>query len=300
MTTRGASGGKTRGYTTDGSDIIKVAEIEVGDEPGPSDPIEDENKKDPDPPIGVGGLGGTAFGGPPVPVLSIIEPSADAPGYNLLRTIPLTGRAVDFVSADLDGDGYTDTLVVTENGHLDLVRTEVQGSQANAIHLDGTPTSIALGDLDGDSRPEVVIGLSNPARLELHRVLVDTAQFQGGVQRLVLERYATEFLSQVPADVVVTDAPDADDSKVVVGLDGDGGGTVPSVNVNQVDTVPTPECVFSDFNGDGEVNGFDMAFIFSWWGPCDNANCPYDLNGDGVVGAPDLGLLMSSWGDCQP
>ena len=58
--------------------------------------------------------------------------------------------------------------------------------------------------------------------------------------------------------------------------------------------------MFSDFNGDGEVNGFDLAFIFSWWGPCQSANCPYDLNGDGEVSAPDLGLLMSGWGECIP
>jgi hypothetical protein len=24
----------------------------------------------------------------------------------------------------------------------------------------------------------------------------------------------------------------------------------------------------ADINGDGEVNGADMAFILSWWGPC--------------------------------
>ena len=27
-------------------------------------------------------------------------------------------------------------------------------------------------------------------------------------------------------------------------------------------------CVGSDINGDGEVNGADMAFILSWWGVC--------------------------------
>lgn len=302
VTSDTTAGGKTRGYITDGTDVIQVAEIEVGDDPGPSDPIDDENKKDPDPPIGVGGLGAPLFarGAPdPSPILTVIEPSFADPGYSVVATFALTGRAVDFASADFDADGFLDTLVVTANGHLDLVRTELPEWPVHSIHLGGTPTSIAVGDLDGDATPEIVIGLADPARLELHRVVLPSPDLQGSPIRLTLERYSTEFLSQVPVDVAVATAPG--DADVVVGLDDAGGGT-PSVNVTQVETVETPDCVYSDFNGDGQVDGFDLTHILGFWGPCEDQNdfCPFDLNGDGFVNSPDLGLLMASWGDCLP
>ena len=293
-------GGKTRGYTTDGASVVQVAEIEVGDDPGPSDPIDDENKKDPDPPIGVGGLGAAGFGKTLTPILTVIDPAPTASGYEILATIPLTGVAVDLASGDLDADGVLDTLVVTDNGHLDLLRAGVPEWPVHSIHLDGTPTSIAMGDLDGDARPEVVIGLADPARLELHRV-VNVPQAQGIQGRLILERYSTEYLSQVPVDVVVASAPGGPtDSEVVVGLEGDGGGGAPAVNVNQVETTKTPDCVYADFNGDGEISGFDIAYILGWWGPCQSDDCPFDLDGDGIVGSSDLGLLMTGWGECLP
>lgn len=303
VTANTSGGGKTRGYTTDGTDVVQVAEIEVGDDPGPSDPIDDENKKDPDPPIGVGGMGAAQFARGVQelsPILTVIEPSFADSGYSVVATFALTGRAVDFASADFDQDGFLDTLVVTANGHLDLLRPDLPQWPVHSIHLDGTPTSIAVGDLDGDATPEIVIGLADPPRLELHRAVLPNPELQGGPVRLVLERYSTEFLSQVPVDVVVADAADAPASgEVVVGLDGDGGGT-PSVNVNQVETVKTPDCVYADFNGDGEVDAFDMTFILGFWGPCQDDLCPFDLNGDGFVNSPDLGLLMADWGDCLP
>ncbi|MCP4833376.1 MAG: VCBS repeat-containing protein, partial [Phycisphaera sp.] len=50
------SSGTATGYKSRGNGTFeKVSEVEVGEEPGPSAPIDDENKKDPDPPVGVGG-----------------------------------------------------------------------------------------------------------------------------------------------------------------------------------------------------------------------------------------------------
>lgn len=49
----------------------------------------------------------------------------------------------------------------------------------------------------------------------------------------------------------------------------------------------------ADFNGDGVVNGADLAVVLSNWGP--NAG-PADLTGDGVVNGSDLAALLASWG----
>lgn len=52
--------------------------------------------------------------------------------------------------------------------------------------------------------------------------------------------------------------------------------------------------VAADLNGDGVVNGADLAALLSSWGPC--GGCAADLNGDGVVDGADLAALLASWG----
>jgi hypothetical protein len=51
--------------------------------------------------------------------------------------------------------------------------------------------------------------------------------------------------------------------------------------------------VVGDLNGDGAVNGADLAALLAAWGPCDG--CAADLNGDGGVGAADLAILLAAW-----
>lgn len=53
--------------------------------------------------------------------------------------------------------------------------------------------------------------------------------------------------------------------------------------------VPNP----ADVNGDGVVDGTDLALVLSAWGS--TAPGAADLNGDGVVDGTDLALLLSSW-----
>jgi hypothetical protein len=48
----------------------------------------------------------------------------------------------------------------------------------------------------------------------------------------------------------------------------------------------------ADLNGDGVVNGADLAILLGQWGGPGSA----DLNGDGVVGGADLALLLAAWG----
>ena len=49
-----------------------------------------------------------------------------------------------------------------------------------------------------------------------------------------------------------------------------------------------------DFNGDGTVNGVDLANMLAYW------NLPNaDLNGDGNTNGADLTILLASWGFCD-
>lgn len=49
----------------------------------------------------------------------------------------------------------------------------------------------------------------------------------------------------------------------------------------------------NDINGDGHVNGADLALLLGSWGPC--PGCPEDLNDDGVVDGMDLAILLGAW-----
>ncbi len=51
-----------------------------------------------------------------------------------------------------------------------------------------------------------------------------------------------------------------------------------------------------DFDSDGAVGPFDLAFVLGFWGP--NPGHPADLDGDGEVGPLDLALVLGNWGPC--
>jgi hypothetical protein len=52
-----------------------------------------------------------------------------------------------------------------------------------------------------------------------------------------------------------------------------------------------------DLNGDGTVNGVDLAVLIGQWGPC-GGTCSGDLDADGKVDATDLLIQLAKWGDC--
>ena len=51
-----------------------------------------------------------------------------------------------------------------------------------------------------------------------------------------------------------------------------------------------------DFDGDGNVGPYDLAFLLGFWGP--NPGHAADLDDDGEVGPFDLALLLGAWGPC--
>ena len=59
-----------------------------------------------------------------------------------------------------------------------------------------------------------------------------------------------------------------------------------------------PECAIPpDFDGNGSVDAFDLAFLLGSWGPCpDKVPCPADLDGNGRVVASDWAILLGNWG----
>jgi hypothetical protein len=49
-----------------------------------------------------------------------------------------------------------------------------------------------------------------------------------------------------------------------------------------------------DLDGNGVVDGADLALLLGAWGPC--PGCAADLDGDGVVSGADLAILLGDWG----
>ena len=47
-----------------------------------------------------------------------------------------------------------------------------------------------------------------------------------------------------------------------------------------------------DINGDGMVDGVDLAQVLANWG---SSNPDADLDGSGVVGGPDLTIILANW-----
>lgn len=55
-----------------------------------------------------------------------------------------------------------------------------------------------------------------------------------------------------------------------------------------------PQCT-ADLNGDGTVDGTDLAAVLAGWGLA-----AADLNGDGTTDGLDLAVLLAGWGPCTP
>ena len=51
-----------------------------------------------------------------------------------------------------------------------------------------------------------------------------------------------------------------------------------------------------DIDGNGSVNGIDLALLLTSWGAC--TDCAADLDADGEVDGQDLSVLLTRWGPC--
>jgi hypothetical protein len=55
----------------------------------------------------------------------------------------------------------------------------------------------------------------------------------------------------------------------------------------------------ADLDGDGDVDGIDLALLLGAWGGCPLASvcgCPADLDCSGVINGIDLAMLLAAWG----
>jgi hypothetical protein len=295
LSTREASSGRgtTKSYETSDTDVDKTGEVEVGDDPGPSDPIDDEQKKDPDAPIGVGAEA-TAFANEPV--FLVLQPVAS--GLDIERTIPVSGRVVDFDSGDIDGDGEIETLVLTSANRIDLLRPLRSSDVYGSIPIEPGAIALSIANLDDDARFEALVAFDRgdgTGFLRLHRI--DSILAPDSTTGSSIRPYLSERLEIPLGSLDLAAASASSNSNGLIATAGVIPSGLPVLLTYQVERVEFTDCGPFDINGDGLINAVDVGQIMADWGPC-AISCPADLNGDGVVGSADLGILFSNWGPC--
>lgn len=285
--------GNATGYRSneDGT-FTKTSDVEVGDEPGPSSPIDDENKKDPDAPLGVGGSRTSLQGETTRGILSIVQANPSSGLLEVIATANLSGLPIDIASADIDGDGRAEALTVTSAGSLDI--TSPINFATSSIQLNRPLSAIAAGSLDAQAGPEIIIATGGPTpEIMILRAIANSENFG---------RFVLEVVSIVPLDrkapaIAIGQGGTRQEGQPTLSLALDPAEQIdPAINLVGVETLPIPPCNQADFSGDGMVNGTDIGILIGAWGPC--GDCPQDLSGNGVVDAEDLGLLFSLWGPC--
>ncbi len=292
--------GTATGYKSEGDGTFaKVSEVEVGDEPGPSAPIDDENKKDPDPPVGVGGTASGLGGGSTTGILTIVQPDSVDGSLEVVATVPLSGIPNGVASTDVDGDGSPESLVITTTGNLDLVRGETEFSRSSIPLPTGRiATAITTGQFDDVPGPEIVIAMIGENNEDPELLVFRPRPFEGSGGGILID-----LVNVIPLEDPVSalalgtgGTPTPERPSLSIGsLPLEGGD--PAVNLLGLQTIETPACSKADFNGDGVVDGGDLGSIIGAWGPCDD--CAQDLDQNGVVNSADLGLFLSLWGPCS-
>lgn len=77
-------------------------------------------------------------------------------------------------------------------------------------------------------------------------------------------------------------------------IDNGGGFTTDEIRVGTTwaSVLPAPSCPY-DLNGDGTIDGADLALVLGGWG----TPTP-DITGDGTVNGADIAQLLGVWGAC--
>ena len=198
--------------------------------------------------------------------------------------------SLDVKVADFDGDGRYD--IVTGQGE--------SGAFQNRIYMNNGPID-TLPPINVRTEQVIagtVVGAAHPVRVELRDAYTSHMGFHA---RSVTLRYGTgAVLSQtVPMKltgnclwrgVMPAQSPGSVVSYSVRSVDAFGNtGDGPILTFTEFGTPPNP----ADRNGDGFIDGVDLAIVLAAWGTGEVAG---DASGDGFVDGVDLAIVLAAFG----
>jgi hypothetical protein len=183
-------------------------------------------------------------------------------------TINEFGPAILDVDADGDLD-FIGSAAISSQGHATYFLNDgtgrfggaTSGPRASVMRYRNSPDAIAIGDADGNGRPDVLLKPSGYSDWYLH---LDIASLDG--------------------DCTGNGVPDSCDIASGNAADADGDG-IP-------DDCEPPSCPSGDVDCDGVVGPQDLAAVLAHWGTADAAA---DLTDDGTVDARDVAVVLSNW-----
>lgn len=190
---------------------------------------------------------------------------------------------------DLDNDKDTDLAVIDElGGTLSIVRNNGDGTFAPSaqLPLGDDPRSLALVDLDDDGDLDVAAVVTNDMDDGVVRILRN--DFDGA--QLAFAQFGDEAEGTNPLFVASGDVDGAGMEDLIVVSESTTEG--PQEEGTAGALLGIGASTSGDLNGDGIVDGADLATLLSQWG----TNGSADLNNDNTVNGADLAALLANWG----
>lgn len=204
-----------------------------------------------------------------------------------------------------DGEAWLPLAVNLADASFDLQSTDIpasglmQGRFRISVtdglnHAESTTTGLTVGP---GSPPEVYLLSPNAqtthqqhAPIALHAAAWDMEDFMLADEDIAWSSNLNGALGSGHL-LIVNDLSPGNHVLSVAGTDLDG-----RTASKQITLTVTPRQISNpDLNGDGQVNGLDLALLLGEWGLCPGV-CPADLNFDNQVTGLDLALLLGSWG----
>lgn len=214
------------------------------------------------------------------PLLSTVHYSPDSEAW-LPIAVNLAGASFDFQSTDIPASG--------------LMQGRFRISVTDGLnHAETTTAGLTVGP---GSPPDVYLLSPNHQTTHQQHAPIALHAAAWDMEDLMLADEDIAWSSSLNGELghghllIVNHLSPGSHVLSVTGTDLDGRAASKQITL----TVTPRQISNPDLNGDGQVNGLDLALLLGDWGLCPGV-CPADLNFDNQVTGLDLALLLGSWG----
>jgi hypothetical protein len=214
---------------------------------------------------------------------------------------------------NVDGSGYAE--IALESPAPTALAIDVEGGKLywglSPSSSCGSPTAkIQRSNLDGSAIENVVTGLMYVSALAVDHGLgkiywgescgvsaIKRANLDGSTVEPVVSGQSANGIALNPRDGTMYWTQTYSETISKANLDGtDAHVIIPFTRAWGIALLLPPENEPADLDGDGNVDGIDLALLLGAWGPCPKrGDCDADLNGDGIVNGFDLAMLLAAW-----